>query len=117
MLEALAAVITLSINPSICFSPCDVVATVRHEEHPANKEIEMLLECDSGFERRSTLPTPPGSPKTHQIRYPSIPTGNCSLVMRLIRHDAGTWEAGRAQKEIEVREGEENNKLKKGNRR
>jgi hypothetical protein len=96
-------VISFTINPTVCLAPCTVVARVRIEDHPANQSVQMLLECSSGFERRSEMASPPGAPRTVQIKFPGIPAGTCVLVMRLVRHDAGTYEAGRAEKRLEVK--------------
>lgn len=97
-----ADVISFTLNPTVCQSPCTTVARVRIQDHPANKAIEMLLACDTGYERRSEMASPPGAPTAVQIKFPGIPAGECVLVMRLIRHDAGTYEAGRMERTLSV---------------
>lgn len=79
----------------------DIRLTVHTQTDPAN--VAVSLEIDGPhYYSYSELPLWEKSPATFQVRYPSVPEGKYAITVILWRHDARTWEAGRAGTTITI---------------
>mgnify|MGYP001563935893 CR=1 FL=1 len=106
MLLSAATVMLLSmtITPSTCLAPCDLRVKLSVEPARDNQKVILVLDSEeSDYYRLSELPLNEQSPKTVNIRYPSVPAGAFTLTASLVKHDGVTTTAATVRKSVVVR--------------
>jgi hypothetical protein len=92
-----AEAITMTIAPSVCYSPGLVYVPMTIEPHPANRAVEII--ADSPDFCRSSLIQLEGerAPRTISLRFRDLPPGEYAFVADLTdaagRKRAGFWTA------------------------
>lgn len=100
-LLVLAAAISITVSRAVCLAPCDVVVTLRTEPAKNNQKVVLVMESDSYY-RSSEMDANEWTPKTVQIVYKALPSGEYVIKVTLWKHDGATWIAGTDSKTINV---------------
>ena len=98
----LASLISVSVTPSVCLSPCNIRVILKVE--PAKDNERVVLEVDGpDYYHRSDLDYTKYSVRTIQITYPNVPSGPYTVVATLYKHDGKSWVAGMDTKRVIVK--------------